>query len=65
MLTQEADWNARHHVLHSSANHEFHESDKDAVAEWLTGDGSVESNRRLTGCSSKFLMVDSFFPLRE
>ena len=26
---QEADWNDRHHVLHSAANRDFHESDKD------------------------------------
>ena len=27
-LTEEALWDERHHVLHGSANEEFHESDK-------------------------------------
>ncbi|CAL1129513.1 unnamed protein product [Cladocopium goreaui] len=57
-VQQEADWNARHHVLHSSANHEFHESDKEYFSIFLAA-----RNKRVGLCRSGRMASQHTFSL--
>lgn len=51
-VQQEADWNARHHVLHSSANHEFHESDKEYFSIFLAARNKRALPKRQNGITA-------------
>ena len=46
---QEADWNDRHHVLHSAANRDFHESDKEYFSIYLASRNRRAVSKRQNG----------------
>lgn len=56
-VQQEADWNARHHVLHSSANHEFHESDKEYFSIFLAARNKRALPKRQNGIQHTFSLI--------